>query len=135
VQCLHRIQRIRSYYRELSPRAARFFPASSATGASGLFQVMAISPRARFQFLFTVAAMVAAINSIVAGVAIALLLHGVVDLAASAAIAVGVAVALVAMTVLMFDERRRYQRMHAAEAMFDEAVNARSAWADAGGPR
>jgi fatty acid desaturase len=127
MQCLHRIQRIRGYYRTLSPQAASFFPTPNPgveEGAAEMFQVMGISPRQRLQFLFTVAAMVAAMNSIVAGVSTAMLLDGVAEVGAAPSICGGVVVALVAMTIHMVDERHRYARVHAAEAAFDAASRA-----------
>jgi hypothetical protein len=118
-----RILRIRSYYRELSPRAARYFPASKATGAGAKLEAIGVSPRTRFQFLFSAASMIGAINSIVAGVSVALLLDGGLGVARGFAIGVAIVVALLAMAVHAVDETRRYARMHAADAEFDAQLD------------
>jgi hypothetical protein len=113
---LGRIQQIRAYYRELSPRAAQFFPGAATRSDEALFESLSIGRRQRrFQFLFTAASMVAAINSIVAGVAIALLLDGGFGVNLGLAIVAAVAVALAAMCTHGIDEVRRFDRLHAAE--------------------
>lgn len=112
---LHQIQRIRGYYRGLSPRAAAYFPNEELRSDQALFAAMAIKPRQRFQFLYTAASMVGAINSIVAGVGAALLLDGAFDVARGASIAVGIVVALAAMALHGVDEVRRFARLHATE--------------------
>ena len=73
---LYAIQQIRSYYRSLVPDRLTFFanitignPMGAATAAMGMKQ----SP---FNVAFTASGMIAAINSILAGVGVALILHG-----------------------------------------------------------
>ena len=73
---LYAIQQIRNYYRSLVPDGLTFFanitigsPMGAATAAMGMKQ----SP---FNVAFTASGMIAAINSILAGVGIALTLHG-----------------------------------------------------------
>ena len=113
---LHQIQRIRAYYRDLSPRGAAYFPNPALRSDQALFASMAINPRQRFQFLYTAASMVGAINSIVAGVGVALLLDGAFDVALAASIVVGIIVALAAMALHAVNEIRRFNRLHATEA-------------------
>ena len=119
-----RIQRIESYYRELSPRAVRYFPAPRATGGRAKLEGMGISPWARFQVLFTAASMIAAINSIVTGATAALLLDGGLGVARGIAIAAAVVVALITMTLHAVDEDRRYERMHTADDAFEAQLDA-----------
>lgn len=116
---LHQIQRIRAYYRDLSPRAAAYFPISELRSDKALFEAMAIKPRQRFQFLFTAASMVGAINSIVAGVAFTLLLDGAFGANRGFAIAVGIVVAVLAMALHGVNEVSRFERLHATEAELD----------------
>ncbi len=118
-----RIQRIESYYRELSPRAARYFPAPKATSGRAKLEGIGVSPWARFQVLFTAASMIAAINSIVAGAAAALLLDGGLGIARGIAIAAAVVVALLTMTLHTIDEDRRDERMNAADAAFEAQLD------------
>jgi len=113
---LGRIQRIRSYYRRLTPEPDRYFPGTAERSDQALFEAMAIAPRQRFQFLFTAASMVAAINSIVGGVGVALLLAGALDVDQAIAIPVGVLVALAAMALHGLDQVRRFDRLHATES-------------------
>jgi hypothetical protein len=127
VEDLHyvgRILRIERYYRQLSPQAPRYFPAPRAMGERASLEAMGFSPRARFQFLFTAASMIAAINSIVAGTAVALLLDGGLGVARVLAIAAAIVVALAVMTLHAVDEVRRYGRMHAADAALTAELDA-----------
>jgi hypothetical protein len=113
---LARIQRIRGYYRELSPRAAQYFPGVATRSDHALFEAMAIAPRQRFQFLFTAASMVGAINSILAGISVALLLDGGFGVNRAVAVGAAVVVALAAMCLHGLDQVRRFGRLHAGES-------------------
>jgi hypothetical protein len=116
---MHRIQRIRAYYRELSPDAARYFPGAAKSGWQAFAEAAAVSRTGRFNYLFTMASMVGAINSIVAGVGVALLLDGAFGVARAVAVVVGVAVALGAMAAHGHDEQRRFRRLQAEQEMED----------------
>lgn len=87
----------------------------AARSDEALFEAMAIAPRQRFQFLFTAASMVGAINSIVGGIAVALLLDGGFGVNRGVAIAAAVVVAILAMCVHGLDEVRRFGRLHAGK--------------------
>jgi hypothetical protein len=112
---LTRIQRIRAYYRGLTPNAAPFFPGVATRGDQAMFEATAMASRQRFQFLFTAASMIAAINSIVVGIAVALLLDGGFGVTRWIAVVVAIVVALAAMAVHGVDEVRRFDRLHAGE--------------------
>ena len=71
VQVLAGIARIRAHYRTLSPGGAAFFPEMGGDVAAAGLAVMGLRRR-RLVALFTAASMVSAINSVVAGVGVAL---------------------------------------------------------------
>jgi hypothetical protein len=104
---LRQMQRIRSYYRSLVPEAEQFFgPAeederfTAATATVGLRAWPA-------GMLFTGASVIAAINSIVGGVGVALLATKVGSLAASTALPVGIAVAVVLFGLHLLYQQQR----------------------------
>jgi hypothetical protein len=120
---LEQIQRIRDYYRGLVPEAARFFTsaappatrptaAASATNqddqdamAAALAETgMSASP---VEMLFTAASMVAAVNSIVGGVGIALLAHAVAVAGGGGTVLIGVAATLILFGLHMVWQSRR----------------------------
>ena len=88
-QCLGGIARIRSYYRTLTPEAAAYFSAES-----GRWPESHAAPPTRFgsfvAFLTTAASMIACINSIVAGVGVALLAHTLIPAQTILALVLGV---------------------------------------------
>jgi len=109
MQFLTGIARIRSYYRRLTPEAADHFAAES-----GRWPEAHATPALRLGvlvgFITTTASMVAFINSIVAGVGVALLVGGLlfenqVILASS----VGALVAVVLMAAFLSYQRWRYR--------------------------
>jgi hypothetical protein len=71
VQVLAGIARIRAHYRTLSPEGAAFFPEMGGDVPAAGLAVMGLRRR-RLLALFTAASMVSAINSVVAGVGVAL---------------------------------------------------------------
>jgi hypothetical protein len=92
---LQQIQRIRGYYRGLVPEAEQFFEAPAAD--EGL--AAAVAPTGvratRVEILFTAASMIAAVNSILGGAALALLGGRLGRLGSGTAVVVGVAGTLV----------------------------------------
>ncbi len=106
---LRQMQRIRSYYRGLVAEAAQFF--GQAAEEERFSAAMAtVGLRARpAGMLFTGASVVAAINSMVGGVGLALLATKVTSLAAGAALAVGITAA-----VILFGLHLLYQQQRAA---------------------
>ena len=106
---LRQMQRIRGYYRGLVPEAGEFFDPPEA---DVLYQaaVATIGLRASpAQALFTGASMVAAINSILGGAGLALLVGQLGHLGDGAGLTVGVAVAL-----LLFGLHLQYQQRRVA---------------------
>ena len=104
---LRRMQRIRGFYRSLVPEADDFFgPAqederlTAAMATVGLRAWPAV-------MLFTGASVIAAINSIVGGVGSALLLAKAAGLGASAALPVGIVVAVLLFGLHLWYQQRR----------------------------
>jgi hypothetical protein len=89
---LRAMQRIRAYYTRLTPDAPGFFPdldpALAPDTIGGVLAYMGLRPGPR-QLLFTAAATLAAVNSAVAGIGVALLVR-----AATGLLPVGVAVGI-----------------------------------------
>lgn len=81
MQCLARIARIRAYYRSLGPTAAQHF--SPETGRWPEAEDPALRLGRGLAFFGTTASMIAVINNVVAGVAIALLARFLVPTASS----------------------------------------------------
>jgi hypothetical protein len=106
---LRQMQRIRGYYRTLAPEADQFFgPAAEEERFSAAMATVGLRARPA-GLLFTGASVVAAINSIVGGVGLALLAAKVASLATGAALAVGVVAA-----VVLFGLHLLYQQQRAA---------------------
>jgi hypothetical protein len=109
---LRQMQRIRGYYRTLVPEAEQFF--GQAAEEERFSAAMAtVGLRARpVGMLFTGASVVAAVNSIVGGVGVALLAAKVGHLAASAALAVGITAAVVLFGLhLLYQQQRATDRV------------------------
>jgi hypothetical protein len=104
---LEQMQRIRGYYRGLVPEGSQFFdpPETDAQFQAALGTVGLQSSLG--QRLFTGASLVAAINSILGGAALAVLAARVADLGDGAALAVGAAVALVLFVWHLLYQQRR----------------------------
>jgi hypothetical protein len=119
---LRQMQRIRGYYRSLVPEADQFFglvaederytAAMATVGLRGWPAGM----------LFTGASVVAAINSVVGGVGLALPGAKVASLATVAALAVGIAAA-----VVLFGLHLLYQQQRAASLFLQPPIEASSA--------
>jgi hypothetical protein len=106
---LGQMQRIRGYYRTLVPEADQFFgPAAEEERFSAAMATVGLRARP-VGMLFTGASVVAAINSVVGGVGLALLATKVAGLATGAALAVGIAAA-----VVLFGLHLLYQQQRAA---------------------
>jgi hypothetical protein len=109
INFLHRIQKIRGYYRQLLPEAEEFFdpPDRDTETASEMATVgLRQGPAA---LLFTGASTIAAVNSVVGGAGVALLLARTVRLDEVAAAGVGVLVA-----VLLFGLHLSYEHWRSA---------------------
>ena len=107
---LRQMQRIRGYYRTLVPEAEEFF--GQAEEAARFSAAMAtVGLRAwPAGMLFTGASVIAAVNSIVGGVGLALLTSEVGHLGAGAALAAGIVIA-----VVLFGLHLLYQQQRAGD--------------------
>jgi hypothetical protein len=119
---LGQMQRIRSYYATLVPEAAQFFgPAAEEERSAAAMATVGLRARP-VGMLFTGASVVAAINSIVGGIGVALLAAKVASLATGAALAVGIAAA-----VVLFGLHLLYQQQRAAFLVLRPPAQASSA--------
>jgi hypothetical protein len=125
---LRKMGRIRGYYRTLVPEADQFFgPAEE--DARFLAAMATVGLRAwPAGMLFTGASVIAAINSIVGGVGVALLAIKVGHLAASAALPVGIVVA-----VILFGLHLLYQQQRAGSLVLQPPAGAGRLDLDDGG--
>jgi hypothetical protein len=104
---LRQMQRIRSYYRTLVPEADQFFgPAAEDERYAAAMATVGLRAWPA-GMLFTGASVVAAINSVVGGVGVALLAAKVGSLATGAALAVGIAAAVVLFGLHLLYQQRR----------------------------
>jgi hypothetical protein len=119
---LRQMQRIRGYYRTLGAEADQFFgPTAEAERSSAAMATVGLRARPT-GMLFTGASVVAAINSVVGGVGLALLADKVASLTTGAALAVGIAAA-----VVLFGLHLLYQQQRAASLVLRPPAQASSA--------
>lgn len=119
---LRQMQRIRGYYATLVPEADEFFgPAAEDERYTAAMATVGLRTRPA-GMLFTGASVVAAINSVVGGVGLALLAAMVASLATGAALAVGSAAA-----VVLFGLHLLYQQQRAASVVLRPPAQAASA--------
>jgi hypothetical protein len=119
---LRQMQRIRGYYRTLMPEADQFFGhASEEERVSAAMATVGLRARPA-GMLFTGASVVAAINSMVGGVGLALLAAKVASLATGAALAVGIVAA-----VVLFGLHLLYQQHRGASLVLRPPAQASSA--------
>jgi MFS family permease len=116
---LRQMQRIRGYYRTLAPEAELFFgPAAEDERYSAAMATVGLRAR-RLGMLFTGASVVAAINSMVGGVGLALLAAKVASLATGAVLAVGSTAA-----VALFGLHLLYQQQRATDRVLQPSAEA-----------
>ena len=111
------INRIRHYYKELAGDRADLFLLSGHDDGRGVFENAAVPPEGRTQF-FTFATVVAVINSVVGGSAIAIALGAVADASLGVAAGAGGAAALVSLCALL----RRADRLLEERAGRTESI-------------
>ena len=123
VQVLAGIARIRAHYRTLSPEGAAFFPEMGGDVPAAGLAVMGLRRR-RLLALFTAANMVSAINSVVAGVGVALWVTRLAPrpVAIGAGALVG---ALFAVAFLVY-QNRRYRELDQRPAPAEELTEPES---------
>jgi hypothetical protein len=107
---LSSIARIRAYYRELDPEAARYFARWGAGEGETDDALRSLAVKSGpMAGLFTAASMVAVINGVLAGVCLALLTYYLVtDQHLPAALAVGLSTATVCLTMFYRYQHHRY---------------------------
>lgn len=103
------INRIRAYYLEQAGSEARWFLMSGHDDALGVLANMGIRP-SRYQLLFTMSMMVATVNSVVGGGAVAVLVDTAADPPLGISAAAGGAAALVALAVQRRWDRALHER-------------------------
>jgi hypothetical protein len=112
------INRIRAYYLEMAGPEARWFVMKGHDDALGVLANMGLRP-SRWQLYFTVSTMVATVNSVIGGSAVAIALGAFVDASLGVAAAAGAAAAIVSVIVLLrFADRLLDARTGGVEALF-----------------
>jgi NAD/NADP transhydrogenase beta subunit len=104
------INRIRNYYLQIAGEEARYFMLSAHDDAIGVIRNMGITLRRRQQ-LFTTGAMVAVINSVVGGAAVAIAVGAFVDAPLGVCAGIGGVAAIASLVWLLRMEHRLYQEL------------------------
>jgi hypothetical protein len=94
------INRIRNYYKQVAGDQAKLFLLSGHDDGRGVFENAAVPPEGRKQ-LFTFATVVAVVNSVVGGSAIAIAIGAIADAPLGVAAGVGGAAAIASLVVLL----------------------------------
>src|SRR3954454_8518144 len=97
------INRIRSYYLEIAGEEARYFMLSGHDDAIGVMRNMGVSLERRQQY-FTTGTMIAVINSVVGGAAVAIAVGGITDAPLGICTGVGGVVAIISIALMMRSE-------------------------------
>jgi hypothetical protein len=116
VELLARIADIRAYYKTLSPRAPAFFGPRDAAGVPGATEALASMGLRQSWFLgfFTTASMIAAVNSLVAGVGVALAMVWTLGTGRTAvAVVLGLLTVVAGMGGFLAYQDHRYKAMEA----------------------
>jgi hypothetical protein len=103
------INRIRNYYLEIAGEHARYFMLSGHDDAMGVMENMGVSLERRQQY-FTTGAMIAVINSVVGGGAIAIAV-GLTGASLGVCAGVGGVAAIISLVGMMRTENRLYHEM------------------------
>jgi len=112
------INRIRNYYLEIAGEEARYFMLSAHDDALGVMRNMGVSLERRQQF-FTTGAMIAVINSVVGGAAVAIAVGALSGAPLGICAGVGGVAAIISLIVLLRSENRMYHEMGGfSEALF-----------------
>jgi hypothetical protein len=101
--------RIRQYFLDLDPTVAPYFPPTDPQGMTRLERIGVVAS-GPLQLLLTAASMVACINAIVGGVAMALAVRSLLEAPVPAAAVIGAVVALALATVFVLYQVRRFRR-------------------------
>lgn len=112
------INRIRNYYLEIAGEEARYFMLSAHDDALGVMRNMGVGLERRQQF-FTTGSMIAVINSVVGGAAIAIAVGAFTGAPLGICAGVGGVAAIISLVRLLRIENRMYHEMGGfAEALF-----------------
>jgi hypothetical protein len=104
------INRIRNYYLQIAGEEARYFMLSGHDDAVGVMKNMGVSLERRQQY-FTTGTMIAVINSVVGGGAVAIAVGALTGAALGICAAVGGVIALISLARMMRIENRMYHEM------------------------
>ena len=104
------INRIRNYYLEVAGDQARYFMLSGHDDAMGVMKNMGVSLERRQQY-FTTGTMIAVINSVVGGAAVAIAVGSISSAPLGVCTAAGGVAAVVSLARLMRIENRMYHEM------------------------
>jgi hypothetical protein len=104
------INRIRNYYLQIAGEEARYFMLSGHDDAMGVMQNMGVSLERRQQY-FTAGTMIAVINSVVGGGAVAIAVGAVTSAPLGICAGVGGVIAVISLARLMRIENRMYHEM------------------------
>jgi hypothetical protein len=112
------INRIRNYYLRIAGEEARYFMLSAHDDAVGVIRNMGVSLERRQQF-FTTGSMIAVINSVVGGAAVAIAVGAVTGAPLGICTVVGGLAAIISLVQLLRLENRMYHEMGGfSEALF-----------------
>jgi hypothetical protein len=114
IQAQRTIARIRRRYADLTPDARVMFGQATEDISGQALKMIGVRP-GPLLLLFTVASMVGAVNAAVAGIGLVLLLVGPIGLANPLAVAVGLAVAITGLGLVIAYQRHRYALMDRAD--------------------
>jgi hypothetical protein len=104
------INRIRNYYLELAGENRRYFMLSGHDDAMGVMQNMGVALERRQQF-FTTGSMIAVINSVVGGAAVAIAVGAFTDAPLGLCAGLGGVAAVISLARLLRIEDRMYRQM------------------------
>jgi hypothetical protein len=112
------INRIRNYYKQIAGDQAKLFLLSGHDDGRGVFANMGVPVEGRKQF-FTFATVVAMVNSMVGGAAIAIALGAIADSSLGVAAGIGGVAAIISLAALLrFADRLLEERTSSTEAIF-----------------
>jgi hypothetical protein len=104
------INRIRNYYLEIAGEEARYFMLSANDDALGVMRNMGVSLERRQQF-FTTGSMIAVINSVVGGAAVAIAVGAITGATLGVCAAAGGLTAIISLARMLRIENRMYHEM------------------------
>ena len=112
------INRIRNYYKQIAGDQAKLFLLSGHDDGRGVFENAAVPPEGRRQY-FTFATVVAVINSVVGGSALAIAAGAIADAPLGVAAGIGGVVGLLSLALLLrHADRLLEERAGGTEALF-----------------